>query len=127
MAVYQFSALSDGQSISFNPDADVLRFDQIAIAAADIETTVEGSHLRVSVISGNNTGKDVLLLNITSFQLASTNITFADGSQLLYGDNSTGQSTDNSANALTGGAGRDHLAGFGGNDTLNGGEGSDVL
>jgi hypothetical protein len=34
MTVFCFSALSDGQAISFNPNADVLNFDQSAIAAA---------------------------------------------------------------------------------------------
>ena len=34
MAVYQFSALSDGQSLAFNPNAGVLNFDQTTIAAA---------------------------------------------------------------------------------------------
>src|SRR5688572_19996181 len=64
MAVYQFSALSDGQAISFNPDVDRLNFDQAAIAAADIRTSIEGSNLRISVVSGSNSGKDVLLLDV---------------------------------------------------------------
>ena len=34
MAVFRFSALSDGQSLAFNPNADVLHFDQTTIAAA---------------------------------------------------------------------------------------------
>ena len=33
MAVFRFSALSDGQSLVFNPNADVLNFDQTTIAA----------------------------------------------------------------------------------------------
>src|SRR2546425_807418 len=127
MAVYQFSALSDGQAVSFNPDVDVLNFDQTVIAAADIRTTAEGSDLRVSVVNGTNAGKDVLLLDTTAFQIATTNITFADGSELLYGDNSTSQSGDDNATALVGGAGPDQLAGFVGDDTLVGNAGNDLL
>jgi len=41
MALYRFSALSDGQSISFNTSADVLDFDQSVIGAADIRATTK--------------------------------------------------------------------------------------
>lgn len=34
MAVFRFSALSDGQSRAFNPNADVLNFDPTTNAAA---------------------------------------------------------------------------------------------
>src|SRR5688572_2222450 len=122
MAVYQFSALSDGQAISFNPNADRLNFDQTAISAADVRAVAEGSGVRVTWL---DTGKDVLLLNTTPFQLATSNISFANGSRLLFGDNSTG-GNDNANNSLVGTAGDDLLQGFGGNDTLNGGAGNDV-
>ncbi len=36
MAVFRFSALSDAQSLAFNPNADVLDFDQTTVAAADL-------------------------------------------------------------------------------------------
>ncbi|HEY2335882.1 MAG TPA: hypothetical protein VGI18_00760, partial [Burkholderiales bacterium] len=121
MATYQFSALSDGQAISFNPDTDVLNFDQTTIAAADVGAATEGANLRISV--GD---KDVLLTNVSLPQIAVTNLTFADGSDFLVGDNTTGTSNDDLANSLTGTAGRDHLEGLGGNDTLNGGAGNDV-
>src|SRR3954471_7009528 len=127
MAVYQFSALSDGQAITFNPDADVLSFDQIGIAAADIRTTIEGSNLRVSVVSGTQAGKDLLLQNVSPLQLATTNVIFADGSRLLVGDDSTSQLADNAANTLTGSTGADHLSGFGGDDSLAGKSGNDLI
>ncbi len=72
MATYQFSALSDGQAISFNPTADVLNFDQSAIAAADIRVTASGTSTRIDVIAGPNAGKDITLLNTTPFQLATS-------------------------------------------------------
>ena len=125
MAVFQFSALSDGQSLVFNPNADVLNFDQTTIAAADLRVTQVGSNIRIDVVGGTQTGKDVTLQNVSPLQLATTNVTFADGSKLLFGDNSTAQN-DDLANSLTGTAGRDLLQGFGGADTMAGGAGNDT-
>jgi Ca2+-binding RTX toxin-like protein len=122
VATYQFSALTDGQAIAFNPAFDLLRFDQTAIAAADIRVSVSGAHL---VITHLATGKDVTLTNVTPLQLATSNVTFANGSQLLFGDNTTGTAADNSANFIGGTAGRDYLVGFAGNDSLGGGSGGD--
>jgi len=118
MAVYQFSALSDGQAITFNPTADVLNFDQSAIGAADIRVSISGTSTRIDVVAGPQAGKDITLLNTVPFQLATSNVTFVDGSRLLFGDNSTAQGDDNS-NTLTGGAGRDLIFGYGGSDTIN--------
>ncbi len=126
MAVYQFSALSDGQAISFDPATDLLRFDQAAIAAADLRVSIEGAHARVAVVTGTHAGKDVLLQNVSPLQLATSNVTFADGSRLLFGDNSVTQN-DNASNALSGTSGRDLLDGFGGADTLTGSAGNDVI
>jgi Ca2+-binding RTX toxin-like protein len=125
MAVFQFSALSDGQSLVFNPNADVLNFDQTTIAAADLRVTQLGSNIRIDVVSGTQAGKDVTLQNVSPLQLATTNVSFADGSKLLFGDNSTAQN-DDLANSLTGTAGRDLLQGFGGADTMAGGAGNDT-
>ena len=69
MAVYRFSALSDGQSLAFNPSVDVLNFDQSVIAAADVRATIEGTNLRLSIASGTFAGKDILLLNIAPTRL----------------------------------------------------------
>src|SRR5687768_11420827 len=118
MAVYQFSALSDGQAISFNPTADILNFDQSAIGAADIRVSISGTSTRIDVVAGPQTGKDITLLNTVPFQLATSNVTFVDASRLLFGDNSTAQGDDNS-NTLTGGSGRDLIFGYGGSDTIN--------
>lgn len=127
MAVYQFSALSDGQAISFDPSADVLNFDQAAISAAGLRAAIEGGHLRLTVASGTGAGKDVLLLNVAPTQLALSNITFANGSRLQFGDGAVGTANDNFGNTLGGTAGADHLAGLGGNDNLSGGSGNDWL
>ena len=127
MAVYQFSTLSDGQSISFNPTADRLNFDQTTIAAGDLTLAQEGNDLRLLVKSGPLAGKDVVLLSMDPSKLATSNLTFADGSLALIGDNAPVLANDHLGNALTGGAGRDLLMGLGGNDTLNGGDNNDSL
>jgi Ca2+-binding RTX toxin-like protein len=127
MAVYRFSALSDGRSISFNPTADVLQFDQTTISAADIRFTTSNGNTRIEVVGATSAGKDVTLLNTSPLQISTFNVTFANGSRLLIGDTTSGTASDNSANNLVGTSGRDHLAGLGGNDTLNGGAGVDYL
>jgi Ca2+-binding RTX toxin-like protein len=126
MATYQFSALADGQAISFNPSADVLHFDQSVIPAAFVHAIAEGSAARVAVTRGVWGGKDVLLLNTSPFQLTITNVTFADGSRLLIGDNSTALN-DNAANTLSGSGGADLMLGFGGDDVFVPGGGSDSI
>src|SRR3954463_10971816 len=123
MAVYTFSALTNGQSIAFNPSADVLNFDQASISAAGLGVTVDGTGVRVTELAS---GKNVMLQNTTPLQLATSNVTFANGSALLFGDNSPGTANDNLANTLNGTAGNDLLQGLGGADTLNGGLGNDT-
>jgi Ca2+-binding RTX toxin-like protein len=126
MATYRFSSLSDGQAIRFNPENDDLIFDQTVISAADLRITTEGAHLRVRVVAGAFNGKDILLLNVAPQQLATSNVSFANGSQLLFGDNTT-LIADEGPDFLIGTAGRDHLRGFGGEDSLDGGAGADYL
>jgi Ca2+-binding RTX toxin-like protein len=127
MAVYQFSALSDGQGISFDPSVDRLNFDQTAIAAGDLSLTMAGSSLRVAVKSGPQQGKDVVLVDTDLTQIATSNFTFADGSVALVGDNSPTNTNDHGPNTLIGGAGRDLLMGLGGNDNLQAGDNNDSL
>src|SRR5438067_9514131 len=124
MATYNFSALSNGQAISFNSNSDVLNFDQTAISAANLQVDLQGSDSRITVLSGTDAGKTITLLNTAPPQLATSNVTFANGSLLLFGDNAATRA-DSGSNALTGGAGADLLSGFGGNDTLAGGAGDD--
>ena len=125
MTIYAFSSLSDGQAISFDPNADVLNFDQLVISAANLGVAAEGANVRVTVLFGTDAGKSVLLDNVSPLQLASSNVTFANGSALLFGDNSASAAGDDAANTLDGTSGNDLLVGFGGADTLNGGGGDD--
>src|SRR3954469_10452647 len=126
MAVRNFSALASGQAVSFDPNADILFFDQTAISAGNLGVAAEGANSRVTVLSGTDAGKNVLLLNTSPLQLATSNVGFANGSALLFGDNSPGTANDNLANILNGTAGNDLLQGFGGADTMNGGAGNDT-
>ncbi len=127
MATYNFSALADGQSISFNPNADVLNFDQAFISAADIRAATEGTATRIALLTPDGAvTKSIVLLNTAPPQLATSNTTFVNGSQLLFGDNSAATAGDNLANTLTGTGGNDLLQGFGGADTMSGGLGNDT-
>ena len=127
--MYTFSTLSDGQAINFFPDSDVLDFDQTTISAGDLEVAGDAGSgfVRITVLSGPAAGKTVFLgSGVSLTELASSNITFANGSALLFGDNSPGAANDDAANALNGTAGNDLLRGFGGADTLHGGAGNDT-
>src|SRR5262245_13608320 len=112
MAVYRFSALRDGQALAFHPNSDLLSFDQASISAADVRATASGANTRIEV-----GGKDALLLNTSLLQLATSNVNFANGTKLLFGDDSPGTAGDNGDNTLNGTSGRDLMNGFGGNDT----------
>ena len=91
MAVYQFSALSNGQAISFSPNSDILNFDQSVISGANLDVATEGANIRITIVdAAASTGKSVVLLNTSPLQLATSNVTFANGSALLFGDNSPG-------------------------------------
>jgi len=121
VATYQFSALVDNQAINFNPNSDILNFDQAGISAADVRVADEGASIRIIISS-----KDIVLTGLDPQHLSTSNITFANGSRLLFGDNTPGTANDNAPNSLVGTGGRDQLNGFGGADTLNGGAGDDI-
>src|SRR5205085_12515189 len=125
MATYNFSALSSGQAISFNPTSDVLNFDQTAISAGNLQVDLQGSDSRITVLNGTDAGKSITLLNTAPPQLATSNVHFANASALLFGDNSPSTAGDDLANSIDGTAGADLIQGFGGNDALFGGGGAD--
>ena len=124
MATFLWSNLTNGQVITtFNPAVDVLRFDDDTISAADVSID-SNDLLTVAILSY---GGKTVTIQMNPLATTSTNVTFADGSMLLVGDNTTGTVNDDAANTLVGGSGDDQLLGLGGADSLVGGAGNDVF
>jgi Ca2+-binding RTX toxin-like protein len=121
MATYLFSTLSNNQILAFNPAVDTLAIDIAGLDAAAGAFLQSGVDLLLTY-----QGKTIRLADMILAQLSSSHITFANGSQLLIGDNTSDPVTDFLANTLTGTARGDYLNGLGGADTLTGGDGNDV-
>src|SRR5688500_1124443 len=116
MAVYFWTTLANGQNISnFDSEVDVLRFNDVSIAAASVVVQA-ASASSVRFIYG---GKSVTL-GMSIWEIAERNLEMADGSRLLVGDNDTDTTFDNLGGELTGGAGNDHLIGGNGGGGDNG-------
>ena len=116
MASYVFST---------NPNVVFQTTDLLSVnttSAASLSVFQQGSE--VILTNGVNTAT---LRGILLEQLATSNVTFTDGSVLLIGDNTTGAAADSAANTLTGTALNDQLIGLAGNDILDGGAGSDRI
>ncbi|MBK8577240.1 MAG: calcium-binding protein [Candidatus Accumulibacter sp.] len=137
MTTYNFSTLTNLQTITFNPDVDYLIFDSPLYLTNElrINETVTGLTLGYSALSGPPSlpAKTVTLTGMTLWKLTggplgntAAHVQFQNGGLLLVGDNSTAHDDDLS-NFLVGSINNDMLFGLGGNDTLNGGAGSDVM
>ncbi len=126
MTTYVFSSLTNQQTIEFDPATDVLQFDSPqASAGAFGLVDVDDFGTNVSFTFG---GKTVFLTpSVSAAQLTTTNITFANGSQFIIGDNTTGMAADGLSNLITGTAKDDLLAGLGGNDSIDAGAGNDRI
>ncbi|MGH9260719.1 MAG: calcium-binding protein, partial [Acidimicrobiales bacterium] len=128
--VYLWSTLSDGQSIAFDPSQDQLVFDDPAISAASL--TVDANTEAIPPLTIFSFGGKTVTLFTLPYALTTTNITFADGSLLIIGDNTTAVPTtpdvaDGAANTIVGGSGSDLLIGLGGADSIFGGDGDDLF
>jgi hypothetical protein len=121
MATYLFSALTHNQTLIFNPALDTLAIDIAWMHPAWGTFSQNGADLLLTY-----SGKSVRLAGVTLAQLSSGHITFANGSQLLIGDNTPGTANDGLVNTLTGTAQGDYLDGLGGADSLTGGDGNDI-
>jgi Ca2+-binding RTX toxin-like protein len=122
MATFDWTSLNDGDVLApFDPDADILNFDDAGISAAALLIDTSGSDLVISF-----EGKTVTV-QMAPHSATSTNVTFADGSVLLIGDDTSGTASDNAANILIGGNFNDQLIGLGGADTLDAGDGDDLV
>ncbi|MCD6034536.1 MAG: hypothetical protein K0R63_277 [Rickettsiales bacterium] len=140
MATINFADLLGTTVSSFDVDNDCLSF-AAGTSAADV-TVIQGTSSVTFATAAGSVTLPVLLEEVTA-----TNVSFADGSVLIVGDNTSGTSDDASANALTavgttnddqiiglagaddieGEGGADKLIGGLGNDTINGGDGADFI
>jgi len=130
MATFNWTALTNGQVIAFdpfdpvgNPLGDVLNFDDLTISAANIAVDSTDGVTDFIVFYE---GKTVTFLG-APLAVTTSNVTFANGSVLLVGDDTTGTVNDNAPNTLVGGSGDDQLIGLEGADSLAGGAGNDTL
>ena len=125
MTTYNWSALGNNQRIStFDPLTDKLAFNDATISAANVSFTFSDYYSSYVII--NYGGKVIVLSTIAKF-LTTKNVTFANGSLLLIGDNTAGTERDDDANTLNGSAQGDYIVGAGGNDTINANDGNDTI
>jgi Ca2+-binding RTX toxin-like protein len=126
MTTYNWSSLSTGDFVSFDPDSDVLHFDDTGISASQLSAEYFDFFGFIFIVLTD--GFQSIYLDITDVRVFTTsNITFADGSFLVIGDNTTGTINDDSPHNIWGSAGNDQLSGLGGNDSLSGFGGSDFI
>jgi len=122
---YYWSSLANNANISFNPDEDQLIFD------ADIDSYMQLSNWDFQAGFSTFTdlsGKTVTFTGLSTFKITPINVQFAGSdARFFIGDLSTGTAGDDLPNTITGTAGHDVIFGFGGNDTLNGGDGDDLI
>ena len=116
MTTFNWSALTDGQEIEFDPASDVLHFDDPLVSAGDL--FFEGTDVPES--SSFFYFLKTVTLNVDPLKLTTTNVTFANGSLFMVGDNTTGTTADKNDNTMTGGAGDDFFLGAEGDDDISG-------
>ncbi|MEK8032070.1 hypothetical protein AACH06_14685 [Ideonella sp. DXS29W] len=104
MTIYLYSAIADGNSISFDPDVDVLSIDTGSFSAADFTLTVlpDGAGVQWS-----NGSKTFTLASVNLAELNQDNVQFSDGSLLVNSCSANGFATD-----LSGSSHDDLLLGF---------------
>ena len=125
MTTYNWSTLTNLQVLStFDANVDVLVFDDLSISAASVVPGFSNQGIAPTNLSF---GGKTVALQIPFASLTTSNVTFANGSLFLVGDNTTGTANDNNPNTLTGGNGNDRIFGLGGDDSMTGGAGNDTF
>jgi Ca2+-binding RTX toxin-like protein len=125
MAIYLWSALTNGQNITFDPLVDQLIFDSGITSYKDL-TTWDTQNTFSSFI--DKSGKAVTFTGLGIDRISLTNITFQGSVAGYYvGDLTSDVVNDPLANNITGSVSHDVLFGLGGNDTLNGADGDDLI
>jgi len=126
---YNFSQLTNGQFINFDPTRDILNFDDPSISAADVISTTIASdpaHGNLATSTFSYIGKSITVVGSGGWNDTSDNLHFANGSLVLAGDQTVSSANDlTSSSIFHGGAGNDVMYSFDGNDTMLGGAGND--
>ena len=125
-----WSMLGTTQKIAFDPTKDILFFDDPSISAANLSINFTVSIYGLAFPVGETVtlsygGKSITLATGVN-TLTRSSITFANGSQLVIGDDLVANG-DDGANVINGSAQADLLVGLGGNDVINGNGGNDVI
>ena len=81
MSLYKFSTLKNKQHLPFDPDADVLKFDDKSIPATEVTLAVVDGSLKFTY-----GGKSIFLDGVGLESIGSGSVVFGDGSALVLGD-----------------------------------------
>lgn len=127
MATFLWSALNDRAEFSFDPAVDVLHFDDPGISAASIRFGTGDTQGALRLIAQGKTVNLIYTITGPGVPITTSNITFANGSQVLAGDNTISQADDYLNNTLSGTIHNDFLISLGGDELLNGNDGDDVF
>lgn len=122
MTTYNFSSLTNGQHVAFDPSKDVLAFDSAGITARSVQLVFESGGLALSV--GNKT---VRLDGVKAADLWDKSFTFQSGTKLLLGAAQFDGTHDWWGRTYTLTSGDDQVWGLGGADIVRAGAGNDVL
>ena len=126
MATLLFSEIVDGAELTFDPASDVLSVDDVLFSAAQLQLSFAADLTQIVCHLGDKSFS--LPPGVSLLDLTDSNVLFADGSQLRFGDDMAGWLYGAGlSDQLRGLAGDDVLDGEAGADTLLGGDGADVL
>src|SRR5688572_18119635 len=123
MASYSFASLQFFNVLPFNPLADKIDFTGSGVTAADFNFEVDDDGGE-GTITFFVEGKLVTLV-VDPLRLSAGS--FLGSGLALIGDNSSAIREDDLANVLQGSSGNDLFVGLGGNDSAVGGAGDDVF
>ena len=112
---YSWSALANNRQITFDPTKDRLFFDNAAISAANVGVSFASLMSSVSLTYNGKT----ITLSASVKSLSTANVSFANGTQLVVGDDGV--------NTLNGSDIADQFIGLDGGDTIKANGGNDLI
>lgn len=122
MTTFNFSDLTNGQHVAFDPSKDILAFTAAGITAASVQLAFQSSGLALSVGT-----KTVRLDGVKAADLWDKSFTFLSGTKLLLGAAPFDGTYDWWGRTYNLTAGDDQVWGLGGADIVRAGAGNDVL